>query len=70
MNTVTDSYNNLEVAYDFHRHQPVGYTLPCPRCNSHRSYYSASLQDWVCMDCKLVFDVELATLSQMVGRYK
>lgn len=59
MTATLDSYGIPETSTPFSpEHQPIGYAYHCPRCGSHRTIYSTLEENWICLDCKLVFQLE------------
>ena len=59
MTTTLDSYGTPETDIPFSpQHQPIGYAYHCPRCASHRTMYSSLEESWICLECKLVFQLE------------
>jgi len=41
---------------------PLGFSFRCPRCEGMKTAYSVLEEDWVCLDCRLIFSRELAEI--------
>jgi len=41
---------------------PLGFSFRCPRCEGMSTAFLMTVEDWVCLDCGLVFSRELAEI--------
>lgn len=44
----------------------MGYSKVCPRCEGVNTFFSMWEEDWVCLDCRLIFSWELSEVFNML----
>ena len=54
--------NEREYTTPIYSKEVMGFAFTCPRCEGKHTFYSALEEDWVCMDCRLIFSWELAQI--------